>query len=50
LLPANQLSHAVYAVADVTKGDFDVNFGIGHGFGENPDKWVVKAIFAVPFK
>jgi hypothetical protein len=49
LLPADRLGHALYAVMDVAKGDLDVNFGIGHGFGENPDKWVAKAIIAFPF-
>jgi hypothetical protein len=35
---------------DVEKKNFDVNFGIGHGSSENPDKWVAKAIIAFPFK
>lgn len=49
-LPADQRAHSLYAVMDVAKGDLDVNFGIGRGFGENPDKWVAKAIIAFPFK
>ena len=50
LLPADQRSHALYAVMDVERKDFDINFGIGHGSRENPDKWVAKAIIAFPFK
>lgn len=49
-LPADQRAHSLYAVMDVAKGDLDVNFGIGRGFGENPDKWVAKAIVAFPIK
>lgn len=49
-LPADQRAHSLYAVMDVEKGDLDVNFGIGRGIGENPDKWVAKAIIAFPFK
>lgn len=50
LLPADQRSHALYAVMDVESKGFDINFGIGHGSRENPDKWVAKAIIAFPFK
>ncbi len=50
ILPSDQRVHALYAVMDVEKKDFDVNFGIGHGSSENPDKWVAKAIIAFPFK
>ncbi len=48
--PADQRSQALYAVMDMEKKDFDVNFGIGHGSSQNPDKWVAKAIIAFPFK
>lgn len=50
ILPADQRSHALYAVMDVESKGFDINFGIGHGSSENPDKWVAKAIIAFPFK
>ena len=50
LSPADQRNHSLYAVMDVARGDLDVNFGIGRGFGASPDKWVAKAIIAFPFK
>lgn len=50
LLPTDQRVHALYAVMDVERKDFDINFGIGYGSRENPDKWVAKAIIAFPFK
>lgn len=50
ILPADERSHSMYAVMDVAKGDLDVNFGLGRGFGANPDKWVAKAIIAFPLR
>jgi hypothetical protein len=50
ILPASQRSHALYAVLDIETRNFDINFGIGHGSSETPDKWVAKAIVALPFK
>jgi hypothetical protein len=50
LLPGDQRSHSVYAVTDIEKGGFDVNFGIGRGFVNDSDKWVVKAIVALPLE
>jgi hypothetical protein len=49
-LPSNQREHTVYAVADVEKNGFDFNFGIGRGFVNAGDTWVVKGIFAIPFE
>ncbi|MGE5027410.1 MAG: hypothetical protein ACM3JK_02955 [Betaproteobacteria bacterium] len=49
-LPANERGHYLYAVADIEKKDFDINFGIGHGFDNAGDQWVAKAIIAFPFK
>jgi hypothetical protein len=49
-LQSNQRAHSLYAVADVVKGGYDVNFGIGRGFVNSPDTWVAKAIVALPFK
>lgn len=49
-LPSNQRAHSVYAVADVVKGGYDVNFGIGRGFANSADTWVAKAIVALPFE
>lgn len=50
MLPGDQRSHSVYAVADIEKNGFDVNFGIGRGFVNAGDKWVMKAIVALPLK
>jgi hypothetical protein len=50
VLPENQLSHTVYAVVDVATHALEANFGIGHGFVNAADAWVVKAIVALPFK
>lgn len=50
LLPGNQRSHSVYAVADVEKSGFDVNFGLGRGFVNAGDTWVMKAIIALPLE
>ncbi len=49
-LPGNQRAHSLYAVADVVKGGYDVNVGIGRGFVNSPDTWVAKAIVALPFE
>lgn len=50
MLPGDQRSHSVYAVTDVEKNGFDVNFGIGRGFVNDSDKWVMKAIVALPLE
>jgi hypothetical protein len=50
LLPQSQLSHTVFAVIEVATPALDANFGIGHGFVNASDAWVVKAIIALPFK
>ena len=39
---------SMYLTADTSVGKWDFNFGIGHGYGSNPDKWVAKAIVSVP--
>lgn len=50
LLPANQRAHSLYAVGDVEQGGYDVNFGIGRGFVNEADTWVMKAIVALPLQ
>jgi hypothetical protein len=50
MLPGDQRGHSVYAVTDVEKNGFDVNFGIGRGFVNEGDKWVMKAIVALPLE
>ncbi|ADE11486.1 conserved hypothetical protein [Sideroxydans lithotrophicus ES-1] len=49
-LPSNQRSHSLYVVADMAKGGYDVNFGIGRGFVNAADTWVMKAIIGLPLE
>jgi hypothetical protein len=50
LLPASERAHYLYAVMDTDVKGVDLNFGIGRGFTNAEDRWVVKAIVAFPFK
>jgi hypothetical protein len=45
-LPANE--HGTYLVADASIGRWDVNFGIGKGYGANADHLVMKMVIGVP--
>jgi hypothetical protein len=38
----------VYAVFDKTFGGWDLNFGVGWGYGEPEDNFIVKAIIGIP--
>lgn len=48
MLPGSQRAHMMYAVADVASGKLDLNVGIGRGFVNAPDQWVLKALVALP--
>jgi hypothetical protein len=37
-----------YVTIDTSVGRWDLNLGIGRGYGTNPDKWIVKAVIGVP--
>ena len=37
-----------YLALDTSVGKWDLNLGIGRGYGSNPDKWIAKAIVRVP--
>lgn len=37
-----------YVTLDSNLGRWDVNFGVGHGYGANSDGWIVKAVIGVP--
>jgi hypothetical protein len=50
LLPTDQRAHSLYAVTDVEKGGYVVNFGIGRGFVNEGDRWVLKAIVGLPLE
>lgn len=45
---ADQRAHTLYAVADMGASGWDLNFGIGRGFVNAADAWVMKAIVALP--
>jgi hypothetical protein len=49
-LPSNQRAHSLYAVADIAKGGYDLDFGIGRGFVNATDNWVMKAIIGLPLE
>lgn len=48
MLPSDQRAHTAYAVVDVETDDLDINFGIGRGYVNAADDWVMKAIIALP--
>jgi hypothetical protein len=37
-----------YLVGDASFGAWDLNFGVGRGYGDPEDRWVIKAIVGVP--
>ncbi|MEO5494985.1 MAG: hypothetical protein ABIR08_13275 [Sphingomonas sp.] len=39
---------ASYITIDTTFGRWDLNLGIGRGYGANTDKWILKAVIGVP--
>jgi hypothetical protein len=39
---------AIYAIIDTTVKTWDLNLGVGHGYGGSEDGWVLKAIVSVP--
>ena len=43
-------STASHFVADMVKGGYDVDFGIGRGFVNAADTWVMKAIIGLPLE
>ncbi len=48
--PFNQQDQMLYAVVDIQKKAFDVNFGIGRGLTGASEQWVAKMIIGLPFK
>src|SRR4249919_827322 len=40
--------HQTYLVIDKSFGRWDLNFGVGYGYGRPEDRWIVKAIVGVP--
>jgi hypothetical protein len=43
-----QQDHQTYLVLDKGFGRWDLNFGVGYGYGEPEDQWIVKAVVGVP--
>lgn len=50
MLPGSQRAHMLYAVADVASGELDFNVGLGRGFVNAPERWVLKALIALPLE
>jgi hypothetical protein len=48
-LPLEQQKHDLFAVTDFKVGEFDVNFGIGHGFTTGSDRLIFKTIVGYAF-
>jgi len=46
---ASERAHALYGALDAEIAGVDVNFGIGRGYVNAGDIWVVKAIISLPF-
>ncbi len=44
----NRRDNQTYLVVDRGFGKWDVNFGIGYGYGAPEDRWIVKAVVGVP--
>ena len=40
--------HQTYLAVDRSFGRWDLNFGVGYGYGRPEDRWIVKAIVGVP--
>lgn len=40
--------HQTYVVLDQGFGKWDLNFGVGYGYGRPEDRWIVKAVVGVP--
>lgn len=47
--PSAEQRRTLYAIVDVDRGPWELNFGIGHGLNGATDKWTVKAIIEFPF-
>ena len=41
---------STYLTADKSFRKWDLNLGVGYGYGSNPDKWIAKAIVNVPLE
>jgi hypothetical protein len=48
-LPLQRRPHNLIAVTDFKVGDFDIDFGVGHGFTSGSDRLIFKAILGYSF-
>jgi len=44
----SEADQALYGAIDASLGKWDLNLGLGHGYGSSPDGWTLKAIISVP--
>lgn len=44
----NAADHQTYLVLDQGLGRWDLNLGVGYGYGRPEDNWIVKAVIGVP--
>ena len=48
-LPRDQQDRTLYAVVEVERKSWSLNFGVGRGLTTATDDWTVKAIVGIPF-
>ena len=48
LTPVSRQDNQTFAVIDRGFGKWDLNFGVGYGYGRPEDRWIVKAVVGVP--
>jgi hypothetical protein len=48
LQPYAQQQHMLFIAADIDLKPWAFNFGVGRGFGDDTDRWTIKAIIEVP--
>ena len=48
-LPRDQQTNTLYAVLDLDRRSWSLNFGVGHGLTAATDNWTLKAILGLPF-
>ena len=48
-VPASQRSHTLYGVIDMERPSYDLNLGIGRGFVNATDRWMLKAVISTTF-
>jgi hypothetical protein len=46
--PLARNDQTIYAVIDTSFGEWELNFGVGYGYGDPEDHFVVKAVIGVP--